>query len=106
MEEMRKPVGKIPPPSKHPTDCRKCGGSGYMPGPPIEYRTSSYDTVEPCTYEDWRTYDDPDVDEYGLDKTNEMTFDEYYTRLLARADRNMPGAEQELAGGPVASQPR
>jgi len=76
-----------------------CHGSGWQPGPPIpghhHGKSFDYHTVQPCTH-DWRD-DDPDRDEYALDRTQPITFAEHYARLCARHARHVPGADIELA---------
>ena len=87
-------------PARHPRTCRVCGGTGWQPGTPIittaEGRTHVYDTVEPCQHH-WSN-DDPTVDDYGLDRTEPITFDQYMTRLEARIRRGDPTAIVELDG--------
>jgi hypothetical protein len=89
-----------PKQSSHPRTCRTCHGSGWQPGEPIgsqhHGKSFDYQTVTPCTHE-WRD-DDPTVDEYGLDTTEPITFDQYYARLLARHARGTPGSDVELDG--------
>ena len=86
--------------ASHPKSCRICHGSGWQPGPPIaghhHGKSFDYPTLQPCTHE-WRD-DDPTIDDHGLDTQEPITFDQYYTRLLARHARHAPGADLELAG--------
>ncbi len=90
----------IPTPAAHPRQCLVCHGTGWQPGPPIgsqhHGKSFDYETLQPCGHVWWD--DDPDVDDYGLNRTIPITFDQYYARLQARHARGAPGADVELDG--------
>jgi len=85
---------ELPIPASHPKSCHSCEGTGWEQIAPFKSKANGFDVeysqLIPCSNKNW-VDDDPDIDDYGYNRTIPLTTPEGRAR-----GRDIAGHEYEL----------